>query len=150
MHGFRDSHSVAVPHSIDSYYRNMPKKRRYNLLRQERLLENHLGSPLSLRLVEQPADLPDFFRSLTNLGVPREHRSLLRGMTNTYLPLIVRFFDATFSLAGTHVIGMAVGAKSNDTWMIDRFFYDKVTGKALAWHRSLAGDSQISDSRIDI
>jgi len=128
LHGFRECHSVSIPSSIDEYYRGLPKKRRYNLLRQERQLEEHMGGPLSIFVVEEPEDLPELFRSIDALGLPSNNTALLS--QRQYLSAARhKILRCHILKVGTAVIGIAVGMKSNDTCVIDRFFYDKALEK---------------------
>ena len=122
--GFRESYSMAVPSSVAEYSAKLTKKRRYNFRRQERLLEEHLGPPLCLTMVDQPALVPALLDALGTLGVSTgpetsftayEYRSACgQGILLSYI-----------LTSGTHIVGVATGIRSEHTYFIHQFYFDK-------------------------
>jgi CelD/BcsL family acetyltransferase involved in cellulose biosynthesis len=126
--GFRDSYSLALPGSVDDYLKKMSKKRRYNLKRQERLLEEHLGGHLELKPVLDEADVPILVQALAALGIstaadtkfPLDHyRSAARNR-------ILRCFVLT--CAG-QTVGVATGIAAEGAFFVHDLHFNKALAK---------------------
>ena len=124
LHGFRDCHVVHVPPDLEYYYSTLSRKKRYNLRRQERLLEQHLENPLTIHAIETVEDLPKLFAALSELKVPSAHESTLTEAD----------FSAMFShgiglcylmKAGPRLLGLCLGTRLNSVYHIHRFYYDQ-------------------------
>ena len=119
--GPRNCHSIAVPPSLDNYHRGLGKKRRYNLQRQERLLQEHLAEEVELVSIDRVGRLPDLYAAIDQLGardpaiLTREEYELAcrHGILLCY---VLRTKSRT--------IGLAIGSKSRKTFLVHRIFHD--------------------------
>jgi CelD/BcsL family acetyltransferase involved in cellulose biosynthesis len=123
LHGFRDCHIVNIPASLEAYHASLTRKKRYNLSRQKRLLENHLGQKLSLIAIDSVTDLHQLFSALKELKVPTTHESTL---SESEFKFASEYgFTLCYILkCGEQTVGMAIGTKSNSIYKIHRFYYD--------------------------
>jgi hypothetical protein len=121
--GFREWHSVPIPRSADEYYKKLPRKRRYNLLRQERLLQSHCGEPLHLSTICKEEDLPDLFEAIKKLPTENKYNFVFRKEEYVYLARygLLRCYVLK---AGPNVIGLLLGMKAGKIFKIDRFVHD--------------------------
>lgn len=128
LYGLRECHEVAVPRSIEEYHRRLSRKQRYNLARQERLLETHLGHALVLTVVDSRDSLPLLFAAMQQLNMPARTTSIMT--PDDYLASCDHGLLLCYVLtAGSRTIGFAVGIKSRQIYHIDRFYYDKSLGR---------------------
>jgi CelD/BcsL family acetyltransferase involved in cellulose biosynthesis len=126
--GFRESFSLTLPSSVDDYLKRMSKKRRYNLKRQERLLEQHLGAPLELMPVRDEADLPRLLDSLAALGVPTGPGS--RFTADQYQSAARNGVLCCFVLSSAgQVVGIATGICSQDAFFVHDLYFNKAMAK---------------------
>jgi hypothetical protein len=124
LHGFRECHLIKIPISLEIYNATLTRKKRYNLGRQKRLLEAHLGNNVTLTAIDSVADLDNLFLAIKALNVPKMHESTLsrseftcaceNGLTLCYV-----------LKCETRVLGLAIGTKSKCVYNIHRFYYDK-------------------------
>ena len=146
MHGFRESHYVSVPDSLDSYYKSLSRKRRYNLQRQEKLLEQHLGSALELTVVENPEQLPELYRAIEELGIPKTHVSLLG--KDQYASAAAHQLLRCFVLkAGRQDRRLGSGREVRKDLLDPSVLPRQVAGKTLSGHDPLADHPPPSDQR---
>jgi CelD/BcsL family acetyltransferase involved in cellulose biosynthesis len=126
--GFRESFSVALPGSVDEYLKKMSKKRRYNLKRQERLLEEHLGAPLELQPVLAEADLPVLIDALSSLGVSTgpDSKFTVDQYRSAARKGILRCF--VLSCAG-QTVGIATGIGSENAFFVHDLYFNKALAK---------------------
>ena len=154
LHGFQDCHAVDVPTSIEEYYRKYSKKRRYNLLRQERLLREHFAQPLELTIVEKEQDVGALMHAMKTLKLiitaNCSHTELHYGATAKHG--LLRCFILK---SGETVIGVALGMKSKRTYRIQKFHHnhtlEKLSPGTTLWQlviRHIIAEGQYS--RIDM
>jgi hypothetical protein len=123
LFGVRDCHFVHVPSSIEQFRNQLGRKLRHNLERQERVLERHLGAPLSLTVLNREQDVPALMAALSELEVPGSEDW---AMKRSYAAAARHGFLHCFVLrAGARVVGLAHGTKSKDTYRLHNLFYDK-------------------------
>jgi hypothetical protein len=75
-HGWRDCHLVPLQADYAALLAQLGSKRRYNLKRQLRLLEERRG-PLTLHAITQPAQLPALSAALATLSEPQQRQQWL-------------------------------------------------------------------------
>lgn len=75
-HGWRDCHQVPLQADYAALLAKLGSKRRYNLKRQLRLLEEQRGQ-LALHAITQPAQLPTLSAALAALAEPQQRRQWL-------------------------------------------------------------------------
>ena len=75
-HGWRDCHLAPLPADYAGLLAQLGAKRRYNLKRQLRLLEE-LRGPMALHAITQPAQLPQLSAALAALSTPQQRRQWL-------------------------------------------------------------------------
>jgi len=124
LHGFRDCHSVDLPNSTEKYYARLSKKRRYNFLRQEKLLQRHIGGGLELILIDTVSNIAELFRAMDCLSIATTYSS---ASNRAKLVAAARHgFLYCFVLKSQNkTIGLMLGTKSNKILRIHRFFHDK-------------------------
>lgn len=124
MHGFRQCHSVLVPSSIDAYRKKLGRKRRYNFMRQERLLQERIVSPLRLKTIEAPDEVPQLFEAMRQLKVSQKDHSSLSD--REYACLSAHGFLLCFVLAAEDtVIGLVIGTRYGKTYKVHRIYYNE-------------------------
>ena len=77
-HGWRDCHQVPLQADYAALLARLGSKRRYNLKRQLRQLEQQRGQ-LALHAITQPAQLPALNAALAALSAPQQRRQWLSG-----------------------------------------------------------------------
>jgi len=75
-HGWRDCHTVPLQANYAALLARLGSKRRYNLKRQMRLLEEQRGG-LTLHAITQPTQLPTLSAALATLSTPQQRRQWL-------------------------------------------------------------------------
>ena len=124
LHGFRDCHSVDIPNSIEDYYGRLPKKRRYNYLRQEKLLRQQVGGILELILVDTESKITELFKAMDCLSVPKPYNS--KSNKSKLVAAAKHGFLYCFILKSeSKIIGLTLGTKSKKILRMHRFFHDK-------------------------
>nr|WP_321986087.1 GNAT family N-acetyltransferase [uncultured Lichenicoccus sp.] len=124
--GPRNCHSITVPISLDAYQHGLSKKRRYNLHRQERLLQEHLAEEISLIAVDRVSRLPELYAAIDELRatdpaiLSREQYELTckHGILLCY---VLR--------TPSRIIGLAIGSKSRRTFLVHKIFHDDSLNK---------------------
>jgi CelD/BcsL family acetyltransferase involved in cellulose biosynthesis len=120
--GFREWHSIRLPKSMEEYYKKLPRKKRYNLMRQERQLQEHCKDPLHLFTVKKEEDLPILFDAIEKLPTGKydfvfrkeEYVHLARyGLLHCYV-----------LKSGRNVIGLLLGIRAGAALRIDRLAHD--------------------------
>jgi len=72
--GPRPLHLLQVPCSFDDFVYGFPRKKRYNLARQVRLLRDHVGGDLRLQRVDTPEQVPMFAEATRSMLRQRDAR----------------------------------------------------------------------------
>jgi CelD/BcsL family acetyltransferase involved in cellulose biosynthesis len=122
LDGFRECHTIILPKSIEEYYAKLGKKKRYNLLRQERILQDRVGA-LDLIPIEYFSDLSDMFDAVDKLSSSHSRYDIDR---NQYISAAKHGFLKCFVLKSCgEPIAVALGIKAGNTYKIQRFFHDK-------------------------
>jgi hypothetical protein len=121
--GFREWHSVPLPKSMDEYYKKLTRKKRYNLMRQERLLQSHSGHPLHLMPIKKEKDLRYLFEAMEILPTKNTYNFDFR--RDDYVRLSRLDLLRCYVLkSGEDVIGLSLGMKAGKIYKIQRSFYD--------------------------
>jgi hypothetical protein len=124
LHDFRDSHSIEVPASMNAYNKLLTKKKRYNLMRQERILREKFKENIEIRAIERSGQLPVLFSAMKELNVPAFHESTLskinfhKSCENGITLCYVMMCDSEF-------LGLAIGIKSKSIYYVQRFYYQE-------------------------
>jgi hypothetical protein len=71
--GVRSLHTVPLPGTFDEYLAQFGHKRRYNLKRQVRVLQDHCGGGLRLERVDSEEGVPAFVEATAELGRTRAY-----------------------------------------------------------------------------
>jgi hypothetical protein len=139
LYGVRDCHFVNLPSSIERFRNQLGRKLRHNLERQERVLERHLGARLILTPLTEEEDVPALIAALSELEVPGADDPAVK---RRYAAAARHGFLYGFVLrAGMRVVGLARGTKSNDTYRLDKLYYDRTLRRyspgTTLWQRVL-------------
>jgi hypothetical protein len=123
LDGFREWHSVPLPNSVDEYQKKLTRKKRYNLMRQERLLQSHCGHNLQLIAVNKEDDLEYLFEAIRQLPTEKKYKFIFR--KEEYVRLARHGLLHCYVLSsGEEIIGLLLGTKAGRTFKIDRFVHD--------------------------
>jgi hypothetical protein len=121
--GFREWHSVPLPKSIDEYHKKLTRKKRYNLMRQERLLQSHCVHHLHLIAINKQDDLQYLFEAIEKLPTEKKYNFVFR--KEEYVRLARHDLLHCYVLeSGENIIGLLLGTKAGNTFKIDRFVHD--------------------------
>jgi hypothetical protein len=121
--GFREWHSVPLPDSMDEYYKKLTRKKRYNLMRQERLLQNHSGHHLHLMPINTENDLRYLFEAMEIL--PTKNTFNFDFRKDDYVRLSRNDLLRCYVLkSGDNIIALLLGMKAGKIYKIQRFFHD--------------------------
>jgi CelD/BcsL family acetyltransferase involved in cellulose biosynthesis len=77
LNDWRDCHQIPLPADFAAYMRQFSAKRRYNLIRQLRLLREHGKGRLDLHCIEKPEQVERLSEALRRLTSPRQRNQLL-------------------------------------------------------------------------
>ena len=121
--GFRERHSVPLPKSLDEYHRQLSRKKRYNLARQERLLRDHCGNTLELITIEREEDLPALFAAIGKLPTKDKPNYVFKEDEYIYLSRH-KLLHCYVLKSAENVLGLLLGIKAGKTFKIDRMFHD--------------------------
>ena len=121
--GFRSWQSTVVPASLEEYGRALGKKKRYNLRRQERLLQSKLSAPLELVIVEHLDSISIVFDALDQIAIdPDEDRDLRR---EYYTRSAAHHLMKAYVLrAGDRYIGVVLASFLRDTLYVHSLHHD--------------------------
>jgi hypothetical protein len=121
--GFRASHSISLPPTVEDYFRRLPRKRRYNLKRQERMLREHFGGRLELRPIEREEEVPLLLAGFEQLGVSVDGGT---PVSRAKYEQAARYgVLRAFILTGAdRVIGIASGIRSEDAYFVGDLHFD--------------------------
>jgi CelD/BcsL family acetyltransferase involved in cellulose biosynthesis len=123
VQGFREWHTVPLPRSLDEYNKKLTKKKRYNLMRQERLLQDHCGNPLCLLTIDKEKDLPELFDAMNQFSMEEKFNFVFR--KEEYIHSSRHNLLHCYVLkSGNKAIGILLGMKAGHAFKIDRFIYD--------------------------
>ena len=120
VHGWRDCHTIPLPDNLPAYMAKMSAKKRYNLGRQYRLLEQATG-PLQLQRIDRSVNVKDLMAGVNALApgdVPvysgaRDYRVL--AANRLLLSYVLRSAD--------EVIAVIAGSRYGDTWHVHQIMY---------------------------
>ena len=104
-HGVRRCHIIPLPTTVESYLSKFSAKRRYNLKRQTRILQDHFGGRLELRRFDSPHQVDD----LLNLITPAGEFTGLRGWGEKALTIDRREAES-LAARGLMLIFLLIGA----------------------------------------
>jgi hypothetical protein len=123
MDGFREWHYLPLPKSLDEYYKKLTRKKRYNLMRQERLLQAHGGHTLRLVTINKEEDIDYLFAALENFPPEKKHNLVFR--KEEYIRLS-RFglLHCYILHSGEDIVGLLLGTKTGKIFRINRFFHN--------------------------
>lgn len=138
VHGWRDCHTIPLPEALPAYLARMSGKKRYNLARQYRLLEQATG-PLELQRIDRSThvrSLIDGVAALTHANAPafmgaRDYRVL--AANHLLLSYVLR--------SAGEVVAVIAGSRYGDTWHIHQIMYApqyrRLSAGAVALHAAL-------------
>jgi hypothetical protein len=121
--GFRQWQSCAVPSSMEEYGNRLGKKKRYNLQRQERLLQSKLTDPLQLVKVDSPEALDSIFGALEKFSAfPDVPRTTVRNYYS--LSASHRLMKSYVLRAGDRPIGVCLASFDRETLFVHSLHHD--------------------------
>jgi hypothetical protein len=124
MNGFSDCHMVRVPQTLEDYHAILSKKKRYNLARQERLLETAMGGKLILNRIEKQEDIGLLVSAINKFTESKTDDSILS--IDEYYAACRKGILLCYTMTiNSTIIGLAIGTKSDTTYLLHRFFYIK-------------------------
>jgi CelD/BcsL family acetyltransferase involved in cellulose biosynthesis len=140
LDGFRESHSVPVPTSVDAYQKTLSRKKRYNLKRQERLLEAHCGQPLRMLVITEEKDLRELFDAIKQLPATKKRDFVFREAAYMHLSRY-EFLHCYILKSGDDVLAVLLGIKAGKTLKTTGVFHDlsldRYSPGTTLWHRAL-------------
>ena len=77
--GFQEYHILPLPATFDRYLARYDSKKRYNLRRQLRLFQEHVGGRLELRRIDQPGDIANYLEAQSALNRQGRGSAPIRG-----------------------------------------------------------------------
>jgi hypothetical protein len=123
LDGFREWHSVPLPQSMDEYYKKLTRKKRYNLMRQERLLQNHSGHHLHLITINKEKDLRCLFEAIEIL--PTRNKFNFVFSKDDYVRLArLDLLHCYVLKSGEDIIGLFAGLKAGRIYKIQTLVHD--------------------------
>jgi len=123
--GARLCHVADIPDSFDTYLSAFSRKKRYNLKRQVRRLEEHSGGSLTLRRVQAVDDVAGLRQAMSQLGVASDSTlsdSAMRDLAGRSMLL------SYVLVGGGKCYAVAVGTRFEDTVLFHRFAHDESLG----------------------
>lgn len=139
LHGWRACHTIPLPETVPDYLAKLSGKKRYNLTRQYRLLEEATG-PLELKRIDRSGDVKDLVEGIAALSAaggtgraktPRDYRVL--AANRLLLSYVLK--------SGDDVIAVISGSRYGDTWHVHHICYAErfrhLSAGAVAMHSAL-------------
>jgi len=139
LHGWRACHTIPLPETVPEYLAKFNGKKRYNLTRQYRLLEEAAG-PLELKRIDRSGDVKELVDGIAGLSLeasacgektPRDYRVL--AANRLLLSYVLK--------SGDDVIAVISGSRYGDTWHVHHIYYAErfrhLSAGAVAMHSAL-------------
>jgi CelD/BcsL family acetyltransferase involved in cellulose biosynthesis len=138
MHGWRACHTIPLPADLPSYMGKMSAKKRYNLGRQYRLLEQATG-PLTLVRIDRSAAVKDLVEGVLALA-PDGDRA--RTAARDYRVLAANRLLLSYVLRSRdEVVAVIAGSRYGDTWHVHQIMYAphyrRLSAGTVALHTAL-------------
>jgi hypothetical protein len=123
MDGFREWHYLLLPKSMDEYYKRLTRKKRYNLMRQERRLQAHGGYALRLVIINKEEDIHHLSAAMESCLPKKKHDFFFR--KEEYIRLS-RFglLHCYILHSGEDIVGLLLGTKAGKIFRISRLFHN--------------------------
>jgi len=123
LHGLRDCHVCVLPNTVELYLQKLSSKKRYNLLRQCRLLSDAIGG-INLVRVTTVDQISGFVDDVRSLPVARKH--LKPGFENQLSSLARLGLVLCYALkSGNEVVAVIVGKQCDEVWHIHNIYYQE-------------------------
>jgi len=124
--GPRLCQTTAVPETVPGYLSGFRHKRRYNLKRQVRRLNQYSRGRLALRRIERGGDVASFRQAMVRLGIAANSEHDNSTLTSSeMLDLAERGMLLSYVLtAGEEPYALALGTRFKDTLLLHRFAHD--------------------------
>ncbi len=120
LHGWRACHTIPLPEDVPAYMGKMSAKKRYNLNRQYRILEQATG-PLTLVRIDRSAAVKDLVDGVIALA-PDGDRA--RTAARDYRVLAANRLLLSYVLRSAHeVVAVIAGSRYGDTWHVHQIMY---------------------------
>jgi CelD/BcsL family acetyltransferase involved in cellulose biosynthesis len=126
--GLAPYQTLPLPATFADYLAHFPRKKRYNLKRQERLLREHGNGQLELRRWDSPDDVPGLLKHLAALGGGARHDAAAwgGGTPSWFTDLAARNILRCYTLVcGEKPAAAMVGFQCGATYTIDTTLYDR-------------------------
>lgn len=123
VHGWRGCHTIPLPETLAGYLGKLSSKKRYNLSRQYRLLEQATG-PLELKRIDRSADVRDLVAGIEALAADGSMGGNASG--RDYRVLAANRLMLSYVLrSATEVIAVIIGSRYGDTWHVHQIHFAK-------------------------
>lgn len=121
VHGWRACHAIALPATLPVYLAGLSAKKRYNLARQYRLLEQAAGI-LELKRIERGADVGELVDGIA--AIVRGGGAPGSGRAADYPVLAAHRLLLSYVLkSGDDVVAVIAGSSYGDTWHVHQIHY---------------------------
>lgn len=121
LHGWRDCHTIPLPAAWPAYLAKMSAKKRYNLTRQYRLLEQAAG-PLTLHRIDRSVNVRELIAGMDALSAGGA--SLAGGVARDYRVLAANRLLLSYVLkSAEEVVAVVTGSRYGDTWHVHHVRY---------------------------
>jgi len=138
LHGWRDCHTIPLPDDVPAYMAKMSAKKRYNLARQYRLLEQATG-PLELVRVDRSVNVRELVAGMAALA-PDDAQAYL-GARDYRIMAANRLLLSYVLRSAGEVIAVVAGSRYGDTWHVHQIIYAPayrhLSAGAVALHAAL-------------
>jgi CelD/BcsL family acetyltransferase involved in cellulose biosynthesis len=141
VHGWRACHTIPLPDSLPAYMGKMSAKKRYNLAREYRLLQQAAG-PLELCRLDRSTHVRDLVDAIAALAPA--HSSALMGARDYRVLAANRLLLSYVLRSAGEVVAVVAGSRYGDTWHIHQVMY------APAYRRLSAGSVALHAALQDV
>jgi hypothetical protein len=139
LHGWRACHTVPLPATLPEYLAKLSGKKRYNLTRQYRLLEQATGT-LELKRIDRSADVRELVAAIAGLAPESGMAGAITA--RDYRVLAANRLLLSYVLkSGNEVVAVISGSRYGDTWHVHHIYYAPryrhLSAGAIAMHSAL-------------
>jgi CelD/BcsL family acetyltransferase involved in cellulose biosynthesis len=123
--GRRQCHVASIPDNLEAYLSAFGRKKRYNLKRQMRRLQEYSGGELTLRRIQTVDGVASLRQAMSQLGIASDSTLTSSAMRD----LARRGMLLSYVMgAGEKTYAVAVGTRCGDTLLFHRFAHDESIG----------------------
>jgi CelD/BcsL family acetyltransferase involved in cellulose biosynthesis len=122
LQGWRECHAIPLPSSFEQYLQQFSSKKRFNLKRQIRLLQEHGNDNLCLKRIEKPEQIAELIKAIRMIATPE----LLATVTseNSFIELARQGLLHSYILnCGEFPFAVILATRSDDVLHIHNICY---------------------------